>query len=139
MLPASERMPDQTKKKPTAKYDKNSLKEYLKKQAKESKVGEDYVPFVKKTKPADKEKVEQAPKKVSVPSEFDEVLEGLTEDEIAELASEWCDSFTVSLVPSCIDWQVNWGYMASSTRARAEETREPQLKLLLLRHVSNCL
>ena len=45
-------MPSQTKKKPTGKFDRQSLKEYLKKQAKESKVGEDYtVQFIRKVRP----------------------------------------------------------------------------------------
>lgn len=89
LLPASERMPDQTKKKATGKFDKQSLKEYLKKQAKESKVGEDYVQFIRKARPQQEQSSSStAGKKTAVlPSEFDEVLDGLTEEEIAELAS----------------------------------------------------
>lgn len=81
-------MPPQTTKKPSGKFNKQHLKEYLRKQAKESKVGEDYVPFVRKSRPQSQSSTGE-PKSPSdpFPSEFDEVLEGLTEEEIAELAS----------------------------------------------------
>ena len=83
-------MPDQTRKKPTGKFDRQSLKEYLKKQAKESKVGEDYIQFIRKVRPEQQQSSSSstASKKTAVlPSEFDEVLDSLTEEEIAELAS----------------------------------------------------
>ena len=83
-------MPSQTKKKPTGKFDRQSLKEYLKKQAKESKVGEDYVQFIRKVRPQQQQSSSSSTasnKTAVLPSEFDEVLDGLTEEEVAELAS----------------------------------------------------
>ena len=49
LLPASERIPPHTRKKPTGAFDRSHLLQHLKTQAAESKIGEDYVPFVKKT------------------------------------------------------------------------------------------
>ena len=49
MLPASDRIPPHTRKKPTGQFDRSHLLQHLKTQAEESKIGEDYVPFVKKT------------------------------------------------------------------------------------------
>ena len=49
LLPASDRLPPHTRKKPTGPFDRSRLLEHLKTQAAQSKVGEDYVPFVKKT------------------------------------------------------------------------------------------
>ena len=49
LLPASDRIPPQTRKKPTGPFDRGHLLQHLKTQAAESTIGEDYVPFVKKT------------------------------------------------------------------------------------------
>ena len=49
LLPASERIPPHTRKKPTGAFDRSHLLQHLKTQAAESKIGEDYIPFVKKT------------------------------------------------------------------------------------------
>lgn len=49
LLPASDRIPPQTRKKPTGPFDRAHLLQHLKTQAAESTIGEDYVPFVKKT------------------------------------------------------------------------------------------
>ena len=51
LLPASERIPPHTRtcKKPTAVFDRSHLLQHLKAQAAESKIGKDYVLFVKKT------------------------------------------------------------------------------------------
>lgn len=48
LLPASDRMPPQTSKKVSGPYDRKHLMDHLTKQAAQSKVGEDYIPFVKK-------------------------------------------------------------------------------------------
>ena len=108
-------MPDQTSKKPTGKFDKQSLKEYLKKQAKESKIGEDYVPFIKKGRSHhQQDSTSGTPTTLAapqIPSEFDEVLKGLTEEEIAELASEFshhhCIELSLSLSLS-LSFKVSW-------------------------------
>ena len=49
LLPPSDRLPPHTRRKPTGPYDRKHLIDHLKQQAEDSKVGEDYVPFVKKT------------------------------------------------------------------------------------------
>ena len=48
LLPASDRLPPHTRKKPTGPYDRGHLLDHLKQQAAESNIGEDYIPFVKK-------------------------------------------------------------------------------------------
>ena len=48
MLPASDRMPPHTKKKPSGPYDRQHLLDHLKTQADNSTIGDDYIPFVKK-------------------------------------------------------------------------------------------
>ena len=49
LLPASDRIPPHTRKKPSGPFDRSRLLQHLKTQAVESTVGDDYVPFVKKT------------------------------------------------------------------------------------------
>ena len=49
LLPASDRIPPHTRKKPTGAFDRSRLLQHLKTEAAESKIGEDYIPFVKKT------------------------------------------------------------------------------------------
>ena len=63
-----------------------------------SKVGEDYVPFIPKSKPEDeeqqKEEVVKKPKDV-FSNEFDDILNELDEEDIAELASKY----------NCKEWE----------------------------------
>lgn len=91
LLPPSQRMPSQTEKETTGPLDRKHLLDHLKKQAQNSKVGEDYVPFIPKSKPEDeeqqKEEVVKKPKDV-FSNEFDDILNELDEEDIAELASE---------------------------------------------------
>lgn len=86
LLPPSERLPPQTTKKPTGPYDKQKLNHHLKKEAVESKVGENYVPFIKKTS-QQPEKPTFTAKKPSLKTEFDDMLQFLDENDLAELAS----------------------------------------------------
>ena len=60
LLPASDRLPAHTKKKPSGPFDRKKLLQHLQEQAENSTVGQDYVPFVKK----------QPPKEQKVVSEF---------------------------------------------------------------------
>ncbi len=60
LLPASDRLPAHTKKKPSGPFDRKHLLSHLTEQAEKSTVGHDYVPFVKKEKkekPNEKQKV----------------------------------------------------------------------------------
>jgi tropomodulin len=91
LLPASDRLPPQTAKKPTGPYDRQHLLEHLRKEAKASKVGDDYLPFIRKIKEEKKELKEQKKMENSSKiylSEFDDILAELNETEIIELASE---------------------------------------------------
>ena len=60
LLPASDRLPPHTRKKPTGPFDRKHLKDHLKQQAEQSTVGEDYVPFIKKSAPPKDTQVGQA-------------------------------------------------------------------------------
>eukprot|EP00731_Ephydatia_muelleri_P029053 Em0020g697a len=88
LLPPSERLPPQTTKKPTGPYDKQKLNDHLKKAAEMSTVGENYIPFIKKPAPPPPEVPIFATKKVAPKTEFDDMLQFLDENDLAELASE---------------------------------------------------
>lgn len=91
LLPASDRLPPQTTRPPTGPLDRAHLLTHLRKEAEESTVGEDYVPFVKKPSAAKEQKAwESKGSKVKeeVKTEFDDMLEMLDEEDIAELAAE---------------------------------------------------
>ena len=90
LLPASDRVPSQTTKKPTGPFDRKHLLNHLKTQAEKSTVGEDYVPFIKKQPPKETQqaaKPEQAKKKMS--TEFDDMLDMLDAEDLTELAGGW--------------------------------------------------
>ncbi|XP_064396547.1 tropomodulin-2-like [Halichondria panicea] len=86
MLPAADRMPVHTKKKATGPFDRSHLLDHLKTQATNSTIGEDYVPFTKKQ--TQSKPVEKRPAKVKKKTEFDDMLEVLDPDDLAELAAE---------------------------------------------------
>jgi hypothetical protein len=94
LLPASDRIPPHTRKRPTGPFDRSRLLQHLKTQAAESKVGEDYIPFVKKTpKPSKEQTNSQTQSKparaaTNSSSEFDEMLEMLEPGDVDELAAE---------------------------------------------------
>lgn len=89
LLPANERVPDQTEKSPTGPYDRTHLLEYMKTEALNSEVGHDYLPFEKKTrgkswKPKPKKPAEESN---VLPNELTDVLENASESELMELAA----------------------------------------------------
>ena len=59
LLPASDRVVDQTRKKPSGPYDRKRLLAHLEEQAANSTVGNDYIPFVKKKAPPKETKVHE--------------------------------------------------------------------------------
>lgn len=89
LLPASERMPAHTKRKPGGPFDRKSLLKHLEEQAEKSTVGDDYVPFVKKQPPKDKPKdLPKKPKIEPKATEFDDLLGMLDAEDVSELAAE---------------------------------------------------
>ncbi|XP_019858876.1 PREDICTED: tropomodulin-2-like [Amphimedon queenslandica] len=92
LLPASDRLPPQTKKKPTGPYDRQHLLEHLRKEALASKVGDDYTPFIKQKREEVREKKKEntapAAKPKNYLSEFDDILSEMDDDQLAELAQE---------------------------------------------------
>ena len=87
MLPAGERQPNQTDKEDTGPYSREHLLKHMEKEALESKVGDNYLPFKKETrgkvwKPKPKR---QTPATI-LPDDLSEALDGASVDEIAELA-----------------------------------------------------
>ena len=88
LLPASDRVPSQTKKKPTGPFDRKHLLNHLKSQAEKSTIGDDYIPFVKKQPPKETPAAAKPePKKIT--TEFDDMLGMLDEDDLTELACRW--------------------------------------------------
>ncbi|XP_028399474.1 tropomodulin-3-like [Dendronephthya gigantea] len=88
LLPAAERQPNQTDKEDTGPYQREHLLKHMEKEALESKVGENYLPFKKETrgkvwKPKPRR---QAPATI-LPDDLSEALDGASVDEIAELAA----------------------------------------------------
>ena len=89
MLSAGQRAPDQTTKAATGPYDRDHLMSYLKEEALTSEIGEDYMPFEKKTRG----KVwKPKPKKQSavplLPDDLSDVLDTASEDDLLELAGK---------------------------------------------------
>ena len=79
---------DQTTKKPTGPFDRTHLLNHLQKQAEESEIGKDYVPYKKETrgkvwKPREKTRREQPS---MLPDDLSDVLENASEEELLELA-----------------------------------------------------
>ena len=90
LLPASERVPAQTSKKPTGPFDRKKLLNHLKTQAEKSTVGEDYIPFVKKQSPKETQQAAKPePTKKKIATEFDDMLDMLDEEDLTELAGGW--------------------------------------------------
>lgn len=90
LLPASDRIPAHTKKKPTGPYDRKNLLKHLEEQAAKSTIGDDYVPFVKKQPPKEikMNTVNIPAKPAREVTEFDDILNMLDEEDMEELAAE---------------------------------------------------
>lgn len=89
LLPIHLRNKDQTTKEPTGPFDRPHLLNHLQKQAEESDIGKDYVPYKKETrgrvwKPKERPKRDQAP---MLPDDLSDVLENASEEELLELAA----------------------------------------------------
>ena len=94
MLPAADRVPDQTDKEPTGPYDREHLLQHMKEEAILSEIGEDWIPFEKKTR-GKKWKPKEKPKSATplLPDDLSDVLDMATEEELLDLAGKRCPMY----------------------------------------------
>ena len=86
-MPAAERQPDQTDKEETGPYKRDHLLKHMEKEAVDSKVGDNYLPFKKETRGKIwKSKPRRQTPATILPDDLSEALDGASVDEIAELA-----------------------------------------------------
>lgn len=97
LLPPAERQPNQTDKEETGPFNREHLLKHMAKEAIESTVGDNYLPFKKETrgrvwKPKPKRPVTAT----ILPDDLSEALDGASVDEIAELAGIPCSLMVAS-------------------------------------------
>ena len=122
-------MPNQTSKKPSGKYDRSHLTNYLVDSAKASTVGSDYVTYEKKTRGRVYEP-KRKPKATSDDmDEIEKLLLGMSESDLGELAGKFKARFTVRRWHSVL--RASWMLTRMLTRASA--------KTLALDHLQYCI
>ncbi|CAH1788944.1 unnamed protein product [Owenia fusiformis] len=92
LLPPDQRCKDQTKKAPTGKFDRKALLDFIEKKSREDPDWEQNKPFVHEIRgkiwtPKEPEKKPKSEDPDDIETEFDEILEHATEEELVDLAA----------------------------------------------------